>query len=120
MSVTGIKQGNNTINIGKLVNLNNEISIYVKDRTNALSNQLTWNVIAGGIDLEVTFDDTADYFITDEIAMQFNVTSASDEPIIMHLTIDYDSYEVECSQGFNEYKFENLGVGIHKISFSLM
>ena len=117
MSVTGIKQGNNTINIGKLVNLNNEISIYVKDRTNALSNQLTWNVIAGGIDLEVTFDDTADYFITDEIAMQFNVTSASDEPIIMHLTIDYDSYEVECSQGFNEYKFENLGVGIHKISF---
>ena len=117
MSVTGIKQGNNTINIGKLVNLNNEISIYVKDRTNALSNQLTWNVIAGGIDLEVTFDDTADYFITDIIAMQYNISSASDEPIIMHLTIDYDSYEVECSQGFNEYVFENLGIGIHKISF---
>lgn len=117
MSVTGIKQGNNTINIGKLTNLNNEISIYVKDRTNALSNQLTWNVIAGGIDLEVTFDDTADYFITDIISMQFNISSASDEPILMHLTVDYDTYEVVCNQGFNEYTFENLGVGIHKISF---
>ena len=101
--ITGLKQGNNTVNIGKLTNLTNKVSIYVKDRTNMLSNQLNWTIIAGGLDLEVTFDDTADYYITDIIMMQFNVQSASSEPIIMHMTIDYDEYEIECDKGFNEY-----------------
>lgn len=118
-SVEGIKQGNNTINIGKLSKLRNNVAIYVKDRTNALSNQLEWTIICGGIDLEVNFDDTADYGVTDQIVMQFTVTSASTEPIIMHMTIDYDTYEVECTQGVNEYMFVGLGVGVHKVSFYL-
>lgn len=116
-SVEGIKQGNNTINIGKLSNLRNSVAIYVKDRANMLSNQLEWTIICGGIDLEVNFDDTADYGVTDEILMQFTVQSASSEPIIMHMTIDYDTYEVPCNQGINEYLFSNLGVGVHKIEF---
>lgn len=118
-SVEGIKQGNNTINIGKLSNLRNNVAIYVKDRTNALSNQLEWTIICGGIDLEVNFDDTADYGVTDQIIMQFTVQSASTEPIIMHMTIDYDTYEVECTQGVNEYMFVGLAVGVHKVSFYL-
>jgi surface protein len=115
-SVT-VKAGNNNVNIGVLKNLNTEVSIYVKDRVGMLSNQLTWNIICGGIDLTVDFDSTADYSVTDTIMMQFNITSASKEPIIMHMTIDYDTYEVECNQGFNEYVFQGLTVGIHKISF---
>lgn len=114
-SVEGIKQGNNKINIGKLTNLNNEVSIYVKDRVNMLSNQLTWNIVCGGIDLDITFDQNADYMVTDTIYMQFNVKSASSEPIIMHMTVDYDKHEVQCNQGNNEYVFVNLGVGVHKV-----
>ena len=115
--IPGIKQGNNTIEIGKLANLTNHVSIYVKDRINMLSNQLNWTIISGGIDLEVLFDDTADYYITDMIMMQFDVNSASKEPIIMHMTIDYDEYEIECENGFNEYIFPELGIGIHQVSF---
>jgi surface protein len=114
-SIAGIKQGNNVINIGKLTNLKNKVSIYVKDRANMISNQLNWTIIAGGIDLEVIFDDTADYFITDQIYMQFNINSASDEPIIMHMKIDFDEYEIECKQGFNDYYFPEMGIGIHAI-----
>ena len=112
-----VKAGNNNINIGPLPNLHNEVSIYVKDRIGMLSNQLTWNIISGGIDLTVDFDSNADYGVTDTIAMQFNVTAAGNDPIIMHMTIDYDTYEVECDQGHNEYIFKGLNVGIHKVSF---
>lgn len=112
-----VKAGNNNVNIGPLPNLHNEVSIYVKDRIGMLSNQLTWNIIAGGIDLTVDFDSNADYGVTDTIAMQFNVTAAGNDPIIMHMTIDYDTYEVECDQGHNEYIFKGLNVGIHKVSF---
>ena len=114
-SVT-VKQGNNKINIGKLTNLKTEVSIYVKDRANLLSNQLIWNIICGGIDLEINFDSTADYTVLDIIAMQYKVTSASEDPIIMHLTVDYDDYEITCVPGTSEYVFEGLGVGIHKVS----
>ena len=112
-----VKAGNNNVNIGKLTNLHTEVSIYVKDRVGMLSNQLTWNIVCGGIDLTVDFDSSADYGVTDTILMQFNVTAAGKDPIIMHMTIDYDSYEVPCEQGHNEYVFTGLGVGIHKISF---
>ncbi len=112
-----IKQGNNRINVGTLPNLRNEVSIYAKDRTNALSNQLTWTIMCGGIDVTVDFDSDADYTVTDDIRMQFNVQSASDEPIIMHLTVGYNKYEVPCRQGINEYVFKDLGVGVHKVSF---
>ena len=114
-SVT-VKQGNNKINIGKLTNLKTEVSIYVKDRANLLSNQLMWDIICGGIDLEINFDSTADYTVVDIIAMQYKVVSASEEPIIMHLTVDYDDYEITCVTGTSEYVFEGLGVGIHKVS----
>ena len=115
-SITGIKQGNNTINIGKMTESRNEISIYVKDRVNMLSNQLTWIVTSGGIELTIDFDDTADYYISDLITMQYYITTASDQPLTTYMTIDYDSYEIPCKNGFNEYEFPALGIGVHKIS----
>ena len=116
-SIPGIKQGNNTIEIGKLTELTNTISIYVKDRTNMLSNQLTWTVKLGGIDLTVDFDDTADYYIGELITMQFNVSSTSTDPMKMYMTIDYDDYEIDCKVGYNEFEFPQLGVGVHNVTF---
>lgn len=115
-SITGIKQGNNTINIGKLTELNNTVSIYVKDRVNMLSNQLNWVIKAGGIELTIDFDDTADYYVSDMIVMQYYINTSSEEQLKMFITIDYDSYEIDCKNGFNEYTFPSLGVGIHTVS----
>ena len=112
-----VKMGNNTINIGKVTEAVNEVSMYVKDRTGMLSNQLTWIIKSGGIELTVDFDDTADYFITDLIVMQYYINTASDDKLKMHITIDYDDYEIDCKKGFNEYEYPQLGIGIHKISF---
>ena len=117
MSIPNITQGNNTINIGVMPNLHNHVAIYVKDRAGLLSNQLEWDIIAGGIELSIDFDSTADYTVTDVVYMQFNINTTSKDPIIMHMTIDYDAYDIECFNGFNEYTFPSMGVGIHQISF---
>ena len=116
-SVPNIKQGNNTINIGKLTELHNTVGIYVKDRANMLSNQLSWNIICGGLDVTIDFDDTADYTITDPIVMQYTVETASTEPIICHMTIDYTELEFTCEVGVNEYTFPEMGIGVHKVKF---
>jgi surface protein len=114
-SISGIKQGNNTIEVGKLTELTNTISIYVKDRANLLSNQLTWQVNIGGIDLSIDFDDTADYYVSDMIIMQYEVASTTNQPIKMHMKIDYDEFTIDCKTGFNEYIFPQLGVGVHNV-----
>lgn len=119
MSFTDIKQGNNTINIGKLTELRNNISIYVKDRAGLLSNQLEWLVICGGLEFSLNFDYEADYSITDIITMQYTVSSIGEEPIILHLKIDYDEYEIISSNGVNTYTFQELGVGIHEVEMYL-
>ena len=115
-SIPKIKQGNNIIEIGKLTEQVNEISIYVKDRVNLLSNQLTWTVKMGGIDLTIDFDDTADYYMGELVTMQYYISSTSEDKMTMYMTIDYDDYELPCKNGYNEYTFPQLGVGIHTVS----
>ena len=88
-SIPGIKMGNNVINVGKMTESINEVCIYVKDRTGMLSNQLTWTIKSGGIELTIDFDDTADYLISDMIFMQYYVTTASDDPLKMYINHFY-------------------------------
>ena len=82
-----------------------------------LSNQLTWTVKLGGIDLLVDFDDTADYYVGEMISMQYQLSSTTTDPLIMYMTIDYDDYEIECKVGYNEFIFPQLGVGVHNVTF---
>ena len=112
-----VKQGSNTINFGVMPNQTNTISVYVKDRGGLLSNQLTWNVICGGIEVTTTFDWEADYPMGEDVLMPFTIETQSEEPIIMYLTIDQDIVMVNCQKGYNEYIFSGLGVGVHRISF---
>lgn len=115
-SVRTIKQGNNRINIGELPNLKNTVSIYVVDRAGLTSNQLTWVIVSGGISLSIDFDYDADYSISDTIRMPYNITTESNDPIYLKLTIDGDEYTHETTNGYNEYVFTGLGVGVHTVT----
>ena len=112
-----VKQGSNNIDVGLMPSQLNTVSIYVKDRGGLLSNQLSWTVICGGIEVSTTFDFEADYPMGETLIMPFNITTQSTEKIVMYLTVDQDIYMLDCINGYNEYKFKELGVGIHKISF---
>ena len=82
-----VKQGSNKIEFGVMPNQTNTISVYVKDRGGLLSNQLTWTVICGGIEVTTTFDWEADYPMGEDIRMPFTIDTQSEEPIVKYITI---------------------------------
>ena len=112
-----VKQGNNNVEVGVMPKQLNTVSIYVKDRSGMLSNELSWTIIAGGIEISTTFDFEADYPLGEQIKFPFTITTQSTEPIIMYLTIDQDIKMINCTNGYNEYILPELGVGVHKFSF---
>lgn len=112
-----IKQGNNNIKVGVMPGQLTTVGIYVKDRAGALSNQLEWTIICGGIEVSTSFDFEADYPMGEKLKFPFNIETQSEEPIIMYLTIDQDIHMINCTKGYNEYFLPELGVGIHKFSF---
>lgn len=112
-----VKQGINNVEVGLMPEQVNTVSIYVKDRGGLLSNQLTWTIVSGGIDLTTTFDFNADYRLGETLKMPFTTTTTSEEQIVLYLTIDQNIQMLNCVNGYNEFTFPELGVGIHKISF---
>lgn len=116
----GVKQGNNNITVlGRfLTQTDNKVGIYVRDRAGIASNQLEWNVIAGGIELSTTFEYELDYGITDQIMIPYTVDTGINGDITLHLTIDGVNYELSSVNGYNYFMLNeyNLGLGTHSIS----
>lgn len=110
-----IKQGMNTINLGKLEALRNKIVVYAKDRANLMSNDLTYNIINGGVSLTLDFDYYADYPADKDILMRYTIDTDQTD-IQLDVTVDNNKSSVACKNGYNEYYFKNLTVGIHAVT----
>lgn len=110
-----IKQGSNSINIGALKELRNKIVIYVKDRANLVSNEITYNIINGGVSLTLDFDYYADYPANKDVLMRYNIDT-DQEDVQLEVTVDNNKSSVACKNGYNEYYFKNLTVGIHAVT----
>ena len=115
-----VKQGNNNIKIlgSYLTETENIVGIYVRDRAGVASNQLNFNVISGGITLTSNFDYEVDYGVTDPIKLSYNLETGIDEEIILHLTVNGETYQIPSTKGYNEYDLSSLGLslGTHSIS----
>lgn len=120
VATAGVKQGNNNIKVSGsyLTKTENVVGIYVRDRAGIASNQLNFNVIAGGITLTTTFDYEVDYGVTDVIKMPYNIETGVEGEITLHLTVNGVKHEIPSVSGYNEYTLSNLGLGlgIHSIS----
>lgn len=110
-----IKQGSNTINIGKLTDLRNKVVIYAKDRANLVSNEITYNIINGGVSLTLDFDYYADYPADKDVLMRYTIDT-DQEDVQLEVTVDNNKSSVACKNGYNEYHFKNLTVGIHAVT----
>ena len=84
-----VKQGSNNVEVGIMPSQLNTVSIYVKDRGGLLSNQLSWTVICGGIEVSTSFDFEADYPMGETLKLPFNIETQSEEKIVMYLTISF-------------------------------
>ena len=118
---SGVSQGNNVITI-KATHLANKtenlVGIYVKDRAGIVSNQLTWTIIAGGIELTTTFDYEADYGITDTIRLTYNIdTGITSEAPILYLSIDGVETQHTSNIGDNyiDLQASDFGLGTHAV-----
>lgn len=110
-----IKQGSNSINIGILKDLRNKVVIYAKDRANLVSNEITYNIINGGVSLDLDFDYYADYPANKNVLMRYNIDT-DQKDVQLEVTIDNNKSSVACKNGYNEYYFKNLTVGIHDVT----
>ena len=123
-----IQQGNNTIivpAIGAGKNIN--ISIYVKDRAGLISNQLTWVVTAGGIEIAMITDTKSDFSLNSRIALSYTISCMSEEDIYTHFIfkgydftngIDVSKEEsIKSINGYNSYQITDLGVGVYKVEY---
>ncbi len=111
-----IKQGSNNVNLGVLPKLSNKVTVYAKDRVGLMSNPIEWTVVCGGIDLTLDFDYNVDYNVGSNIYMPFNIYSPTKDPVTLVMSINGEEKRIPCVQGYNEYVFEDLNVGIHRIT----
>ena len=115
-----ITQGNNVIKIessyleGKT---ENKVAIYVKDRASLVSNQLSWTVIAGGIELSTTFDYEVDYGITDTIRIPYTIVTGLSDPITLTMTVDGEEKSYSAVNGINfiDILGSTIGFGAHTV-----
>lgn len=116
----GVKQGNNNVRVKAqyLSNTDNKVAIYVKDRAGIVTNQLSWTIIAGGIELTSTFDYEVDYGITDTIRIPYTIDTGISGNATLYFTIDNETTEYSCINGVNylDINASDIGLGTHAVS----
>ena len=119
VDTAAVKQGANNIRVKAkhLVNTDNVVGIYVKDRAGLVTNRLTWTIIAGGIEISSTFDYEVDYGITDAIRIPYNIDTGINGTITTYLTIDGNTTEYTSVNGNNfiDLLGSDLGLGTHAV-----
>ena len=120
VDTTGISQGNNNVRVkGEFLTSQTEnlVAIYVKDRAGIVSNQLSWTIVAGGIELTSTFDYEADYGITDTIRIDYNIDTGIRDTITLTLDIDNNvtTYTAVNGGNFIDIIAADLGLGTHAV-----
>ena len=120
VDTAGVKQGNNNVRVYAkfLTATDNKVAIYVKDRAGIVTNQLSWNIIAGGIELTSTFDYEVDYGITDTIRITYDIDTGINEPITTTITIDGNATEYSSVNGSNfvDILGSDIGLGTHAVT----
>lgn len=114
-----ISQGRNSFTVKNLPVGEHRIDIYVTDITGLYSNTITITIVAGGLELTSTFDDSNDITLEDYIRIRYNITTISKTAITVTIEIDGQETKKEGVIGQNILdigQFTSLGIHTVKIS----
>ena len=111
-----IRQGDNKFTVGPLPKGEHVIKISVTDVAGAFSNQLTFKIISGGLEITSTFDDSEDLELDNYVIIDYNITTIDpDQTYHCELTIDGNTTVIEnISMGAHTWDIGMLDKGVHK------
>ena len=110
-----IRQGSNKITVGPFEKGEHTVKISVVDVAGLFSNQLTFKIISGGLELTTTYDDSNDLELDNEVVIDYFL-SALDPDQIYNLDLTFDGVtstieNVELGQHY--WELGQLDKGVH-------
>lgn len=110
-----IRQGDNKINVGPFTKGEHIVRISVVDVAGAYSNQLTFKIISGGLEVTSTFDDSSDLELDNNVVIDYNITSIDpDQTYNCDLTLDGVVTTLEgIKLGAHTWEIGALEKGVH-------
>lgn len=110
-----IRQGDNKFTVGPLSKGEHTIRISVVDVAGAFSNQLTFKIISGGLEITSTFDDSGDLELDNNVVIDYNISTIDpDQTYKCELTLDGVTETIEnISMGPHTWEIGALDKGVH-------
>ena len=116
------KIGGGSVNLGNLNKGINQLSFYVVDSAEQITNIVNITIVCGALEIKSTFDDSLDYYTYSIINIPFTV-NALDKNDTMTLKVDIDGilFEREVIDGYNTFSFPNelKTIGVHRVSMQV-
>ena len=115
-STAEVRQGDNKFVVGPLPKGEHTIRISVTDVAGAFSNQLTFKIISGGLEVTSTFDDSEDLELDNYVSIDYTITSIDpDQTYHCELTLDGVTTLIEdIDLGSYVWDIGMLDKGVHK------
>lgn len=113
-----VRQGDNKFIVGPLEKGEHTVRISVKDVAGAFSNQLTFKIISGGLEVTSTYDDSSDLELDDYVIIDYNISSI-DPDQTYHCVLTLDGTETlleDIELGSHKWDIGTLNKGVHKAS----
>ena len=117
-STESVRQGDNKLVVGPLPKGEHTVRISVIDVAGAFSNQLTFKIISGGLEVTSRFDDSNDLELDNHVIIDYNITSIDpDQTYHCELVLDGNKQVINNIElGAHTWDIGMLDKGVHKAS----
>ena len=111
-----ISAGNGTYTFTGLKKGKNTLKLYVVDGAGLYTNQLTFNVNCGSLEITSDFKATNDYLVSSVIKFNYTISSIYEDDIKLIFKLDNETQEISSKKGYNSYNMGSLTAGVHPLT----
>lgn len=111
-----INAGNGTYTFTGLKKGKNTLKLYVVDGAGLYTNQLTFNVNCGSLEITSDFKATNDYLVSSVIKFNYTISSIYEDDIKLIFKLDNETQEINSKKGYNSYNIGSLTAGVHPLT----